>query len=43
MPQVSLGTPAPNFTLSNFRGEIVRLTDFRGKSHVVLVFNRGFT
>jgi peroxiredoxin len=43
MPQVSLNTPAPDFTLQNFNGETVRLSDFRGKSHVVLVFNRGFT
>ena len=42
MPKVSLNTPAPDFTLQNFRGETVRLSDFRGKAHVVLVFNRGF-
>lgn len=42
MPQVSLNTPAPNFTLQNFEGESVSLSDFRGKSHVLLVFNRGF-
>jgi peroxiredoxin len=43
MPQVSLNVPAPNFTLKNFQGETVRLSDFLGKAHVVLVFNRGFT
>ena len=42
MPQVSLNTPAPDFTLQNFKGETVRLSDFSGQSHVVLVFNRGF-
>ena len=42
MSQISLNTPAPDFTLQNFQGETVRLSDFRGKSHVVLVFNRGF-
>lgn len=42
MPQVSLNTPAPDFTLRDFHGETVRLSDFRGKSHVLLVFNRGF-
>lgn len=43
MPQVSLNTLAPNFTLPNFRGEPVSLSDFHGKSHVLLVFNRTFT
>jgi len=43
MPQVSLNTPAPNFTLQNFRGDTVSLSDFQGKSNVLLVFNRGFT
>jgi peroxiredoxin len=42
MPRVSLNTPAPDFTLPNFIGETVRLSDFRGKSNVLLVFNRGF-
>lgn len=43
MPRVSLNTIAPDFTLSDFQGETVRLSDFRDKSHVLLVFNRGFT
>jgi peroxiredoxin len=42
MPKVSLDTPAPDFTLVDFKGQPVRLADFRGKAHVVLVFNRGF-
>jgi peroxiredoxin len=42
MPKVTLNTPAPDFTLQNFNGETVRLSDFRDKSHVLLVFNRGF-
>jgi peroxiredoxin len=42
MPQVSLNTPAPDFTLVDFQGRPVTLSDFRGKSHVLLVFNRGF-
>jgi peroxiredoxin len=42
MPQVSLNTAAPNFSLQNFQGEIVQLSDFRGKSNILLVFNRGF-
>ncbi|HWQ83420.1 MAG TPA: hypothetical protein VN363_02575 [Anaerolineales bacterium] len=43
MPQVSLNTPAPEFSLPNFRGETVNLSDYYGRSHVLLVFNRGFT
>jgi peroxiredoxin len=42
MPKVALNTPAPVISLQNFQGEIVRLSDFRGKSNVLLVFNRGF-
>ena len=42
MPKVSLNVPAPDFTLPNFQGEMTRLSDFRGKAHVLLVFNRGF-
>ena len=34
---------APDFTLADYRGEPVSLSDFRGAKHVVLVFNRGFT
>ena len=42
MPKVNLNTPAPDFSLPDFKGQLVRLSDFRGKSQVVLVFNRGF-
>ena len=42
MPKVSLNTPAPDFTLQNFQGETVRLSDFPGTAHVLLVFNRTF-
>ncbi len=42
MPKVSLNTPAPDFTLQDFKGETVRLSDFRGKANILLVFNRGF-
>ncbi len=43
MPQVSLNTSAPDFSLPNFQGEPVNLSDFCGRSHLLLVFNRGFT
>jgi len=32
--------PAPDFDLADSEGRRVRLSDFRGKRHVVLVFNR---
>ena len=43
MPRVSLNTQAPDFALQNFLGETVHLSDLRGTSNVLLVFNRGFT
>ncbi len=33
---------APDFELTDTYGQIVRLSDFRGKKNVVLIFNRGF-
>ena len=35
-------TTAPDFTLVDTQGERVSLSDYRGKKHVFLVFNRGF-
>jgi len=35
-------TPAPDFEVTDSEGKVVRLSEFRGKKHVVLVFNRGF-
>jgi peroxiredoxin len=43
MARVALNAPAPDFGLKDFRGTEVRLSDFQGESHVVLVFNRGFS
>ena len=42
MSQVALDTPAPDFQLADYTGRLVRLSDFRGKTNVLLVFNRGF-
>jgi len=33
---------APDFALDSTEGREIRLTDFQGKHHLVLVFNRGF-
>ncbi len=35
---LKVGDPAPDFTLSNTKGEKVKLSDFRGKKNVVLAF-----
>ena len=43
MPRVSLDAIAPDFELEDYQGRTVRLSDYRGAKHVVLVFNRGFT
>jgi len=34
--------PAPDFALQDTAGRTIRLSDYRGKKNVVLVFNRGF-
>ena len=41
--RVELDTVAPDFTLDDWTGQPVRLSDYRGRKHVILVFNRGFT
>jgi peroxiredoxin len=40
--QVFVGAEAPDFTLPSASGDLVRLSDYRGRKHVVLVFLRGF-
>jgi len=42
MPQVKFFQPAPDFSLVDYQGNPVRLSDYRGKKNVLLVFNRGF-
>lgn len=39
--RVQAGQPAPDFTLESRKGEPVKLSQFRGKKRVVLVFYRG--
>jgi peroxiredoxin len=42
MSRAELNKPAPNFTLTDFHGREINLTDFKSKKNVLLVFNRGF-
>jgi len=42
MPKVNLNTPAPDFSLTNFTGQNITLSDFESEKNVLLVFNRGF-
>lgn len=34
--------PAPDFEIEDLRGNLIRLSDFRGKAPVALAFLRGF-
>jgi peroxiredoxin len=43
MTRVSINTLAPDFTLPDFEGRSLRLSDLREKYNVLLVFNRTFT
>lgn len=36
---VEIGTTAPDFALGSHRGDTVRLSDFRGRQHVVIAFH----
>ena len=42
MAKVTLNMPAPDFSLLDHQGKEVRLSDYKGKYNVLLVFNRGF-
>lgn len=40
--EISVGSKAQDFELTNVDGKRVKLSDYYGKKNVVLVFNRGF-
>jgi peroxiredoxin len=42
MSRVSLNQAAPDFSLPDFSGNTVSLSDFLGRKNVLLVFNRTF-
>jgi peroxiredoxin len=43
MTQISINEAAPDFSLADFTGREVRLSEYRGVKNVLLIFNRGFT
>ncbi len=42
MTDTKTAAPAPDFTAADSSGETIRLSDYKEKKHIVLVFNRGF-
>ena len=42
MAKIEINIPAPDFTLVDFTGRSVTLSDYLKKSNLLLVFNRGF-
>jgi peroxiredoxin len=40
---IQINTLAPDFALTDTKGQAICLSDFRGQKNVLLVFNRGFT
>lgn len=43
MEYVAIDMPAPDFEIEDFKGQTVKLSDYRHKKNVILVLNRGFT
>jgi peroxiredoxin len=43
MLNVKQAAIAPDFSVIDSEGKIVRLSEYRGEKHIVLVFNRGFS
>ena len=42
MAKVEINNRAPEFSLQDFNGKIVSLSEFAGQKNVLVVFNRGF-
>jgi peroxiredoxin len=40
--QIAVGQIAPDFELTDVKENAIRLSDYLGKKHVLLVFTRGF-
>ena len=42
MARIELNIQAPDFTLTDFNGKSVSISDFLNKKNILVVFNRGF-
>lgn len=42
MASVEVNREAPNFELVDYRGNLFKLSDYRGEKNILLVLNRGF-
>ncbi len=42
MSKISMKATAPDFELADFNGKNIRLSNYKGISNVLLIFNRGF-
>ncbi len=42
MPVVELHAKAPDFTLDDYNGTRISLSDFLNRKNIMVVFNRGF-
>lgn len=42
MASVELTKEAPDFEIEDYKGEVFKLSELKGKSNVLIVLNRGF-
>ncbi|MPN19109.1 hypothetical protein SDC9_166475 [bioreactor metagenome] len=42
MARLDINTKAPDFMLPDLNGKVFQLSEYIGKKHVLVVFNRGF-
>lgn len=42
MATVQLNQPAPDFTVTDYKGNEMTFSQFKGHAHVLIVLNRGF-
>ncbi|BEP29182.1 thioredoxin domain-containing protein [Helicovermis profundi] len=42
MSSIKINKEAPNFEIEDFKGNKIKLSNFKEKKNVLIVFNRGF-